>query len=678
MSRSLELYNLGCTASCALVRRTRRKKRLSWYNRTQQALPMKSTTQSTAIFVALAACGSLVPYALATNNIISDQIVDGSGSPWQLPAGGRASLADLGLARVPLGSNSLVRISPWSTLPGDIAQMSHFGSDLYFGTTDGQIWRYDQEGNRPQTPLLDLPAERADFSNAGPFSGRGLRGFAFHPRFAENRLLYTMHRELGGGAATHGTLSADAQYVLGEWDFNQPSGEPPAFRSVLRVGYPATDHAGGQIGFNPAAEQDDPDFGLLYAGFGDGGGACSGSKTCINQFGFGQDLSTIQSAVIRIDPLRDGSNPYTIPADNPFLVASDPENNIPDEIFAKGFRNASTMMFDPATGDLLLGDISHNTIEEINLVESGRNYGWGIREGTWIYTDLTNTDDSLRYVPLGDGSDVDALSATYAGKDSAGDPVVHEVSRLTDGFTSPIAQFTHEGNDGRSAIVTGTVYRGTLAPALDGMFLFSNLSQDELYYAHQSELVNDQSPAAVFELVNLVGPSGLPVGSLGTIVGNDRVNLRFGQDGQGELYLISKHNDTIYRLETPGDYDRDGRVEPADYTVWRDSLGATGPHQWADGDANGTIDLADYEIWASYFAIAAAARAQTGSELLPVPEPAQLVLLAWGSLSLMPWRGRGRACRLVWAVGVPAPGCFRQALPIASASQDRAGHEPPR
>ena len=147
-----------------------------------------------------------------------------------------------------------------------------------------------------------------------------------------------MHREVGGGAATHGTPGAAAHYVLGEWYFAQPADSSPIFRSVLRVGYPATDHAGGQIGFNPAAEPSDADYGLLYAGFGDGGGACSGSRECIDQFGFGQDWSTVQSAVIRIDPRSGGGNPYSIPTGNPFQLAGDPDSAIPDEIFAKGFR----------------------------------------------------------------------------------------------------------------------------------------------------------------------------------------------------------------------------------------------------------------------------------------------------------------------------------------------------
>ena len=269
-----------------------------------------------------------------------------------------------------------------------------------------------------------------------------------------------------------------------------------------------------------------------------------------------------------------------------------------------------------------------------------RNYGWGIREGTWIYTNLTDTDNSLRYVPLGNGSDVDAISASYAGQDASGTPLLHEVSRLSDEFTSPIAQFSHEANDGRSAVVTGTVYRGTLAPALEDRFLFSNLSQDEIYYAEQSEVVNDESPAELFELVNLVGPSGMPVPSLSTIVGSDRANVRFGQDGQGELYLISKHNDVIYRFETAGDFNQNGRVDPADYTTWRDTLGSTDLRLPADGDASETIDAADYQIWAAYFAIMSAAQTQSSAAPIRVPEPGLLGYVAIAGVLLVPLHRR--------------------------------------
>ena len=49
-----------------------------------------------------------------------------------------------------------------------------------------------------------------------------------------------------------------------------------------------------------------------------------------------------------------------------------------------------------------------------------------------------------------------------------------------------------------------------------------------------------------------------------------------------------------------GDYNQDGTVDSADYAVWRDELGMTGPSP-ADGDRNGVVDLVDLELWLNNF-----------------------------------------------------------------------------
>ncbi len=78
----------------------------------------------------------------------------------------------------------------------------------------------------------------------------------------------------------------------------------------------------------------------------------------------------------------------------------------------------------------------------------------------------------------------------------------------------------------------------------------------------------------------------------------------------------------------PGDYNSDGNVDAADYTVWRDTLGSTEDLR-ANGDdtgaSMGVIDAADYDVWKTNFgqpAGAAAAHATT------IPEPATPILLA--------------------------------------------------
>ena len=113
---------------------------------------------------AMLATGLIAQQADATINVISDQIVDGAGNPYQRPAGGNATLDDLGLGTVPLDSSVAVKVVPWSTLPGDIGQMQHRAGKLYFSTVQGQIWEYDLAGNRNPTPLLNVDALRSAFT----------------------------------------------------------------------------------------------------------------------------------------------------------------------------------------------------------------------------------------------------------------------------------------------------------------------------------------------------------------------------------------------------------------------------------------------------------------------------------------------------------------------------------
>ncbi len=83
------------------------------------------------------------------------------------------------------------------------------------------------------------------------------------------------------------------------------------------------------------------------------------------------------------------------------------------------------------------------------------------------------------------------------------------------------------------------------------------------------------------------------------------------------------------RVILGGDFNRDGFVDAADYTTWRDTLGTTvaAIGDAADGSLNGVIDAADYDVWATRFGTSAVVAAST------VPEPATILLAMIGVLA---------------------------------------------
>jgi autotransporter family porin len=71
-----------------------------------------------------------------------------------------------------------------------------------------------------------------------------------------------------------------------------------------------------------------------------------------------------------------------------------------------------------------------------------------------------------------------------------------------------------------------------------------------------------------------------------------------------------------------GDYNHNGIVDAADYSIWRDTLGSTSDIR-ADGDNNGMVNPADYNVWKLNFGATggAGAAGHLSPQLLSVPEP---------------------------------------------------------
>jgi hypothetical protein len=81
-----------------------------------------------------------------------------------------------------------------------------------------------------------------------------------------------------------------------------------------------------------------------------------------------------------------------------------------------------------------------------------------------------------------------------------------------------------------------------------------------------------------------------------------------------------------------GDYNQNGVVDAADYTVWRNTLGAmVSVFSGADGNGNNQIDAGDYTVWKAHFGETAGGPGGSSAGASPsqaaVPEPATLSLM---------------------------------------------------
>ncbi|MBC9868998.1 MAG: cytochrome C [Opitutae bacterium] len=345
-----------------------------------------------------------------------------------------------------------------------------------------------------------------------PGLGTGFTSFAFHPDFANNGTFYTAHSEGAGSGQANFTgpvrsAPVALQGVIVEWIASDPSAS--AFsgskREILRVDLTHTIHGMQEIAFNPNALPGGSDYGLLYICIGDAGSTIRGFPLNAHR------LDSVLGTILRIDPAGNNSanGNYGIPVDNP------------GEIWAYGFRNPHRISWDSAgDGKMLSGDIGERNIEELNWIEPGRDYGWNEREGTFVINpEFENNPQN------GEREEVFALP-----------PNDEEF-----GYTYPVAQYDQD--EGR-AIVSGFVYRGSLAGALAGKFLFGDIVNGKIFVVEADTLQQGyQSEIEQLEL-ELDGQKRTML----QIVGDSRVDLRFGIDAHNELYLLEKRWGRIYKV----------------------------------------------------------------------------------------------------------------------------------
>jgi glucose/arabinose dehydrogenase len=202
-------------------------------------------------------------------------------------------------------------------------------------------------------PFLSMPGRVQTGGESGMLS------MAFAPDYARSRRYYVYFTDNAGAIVVE-------QYRASARNPNRT--QRGSRRLVIRQPHPRYNHKGGQLQFGPD--------GMLYMGFGDGGGGGDPDRNA-------QNLGRLLGKLLRIDPRPGGG--YTIPASNPFAGRAGARG----EIFAYGLRNPYRFSFDRRTGALTMGDVGQEEVEEIDYVRSPRgggfNFGWSIFEGRSRY-----------------------------------------------------------------------------------------------------------------------------------------------------------------------------------------------------------------------------------------------------------------------------------------------------
>ena len=407
----------------------------------------------------------------------------------------------------------LKQIADGLTAPNWAVPIPGATEHLYVNDQDFKLWRINLANNTKELFFSSFSSQQVPLgiAGSGSYDERGFLGFAFHPQYAENGLWYTYTSEIAGDSSDFSTLPTGAtpnhRSVITEMRSISPSlNELPAsiepVRELLTVDQPQFNHNGGALNFGPDN--------MLYIAFGDGG-ASDDEGIGHGTEGNGQNPGNPLGSLLRIDPAGNNSSngKYGIPSDNPFVSSG---TALP-ETYAYGFRNPFRFSFDSKTGALVLADVGQNDIEEVNLVQSGGNYGWGLKEG------------SFRFEPNG-----------------------NEPGFVTDGsvagnFIDPVVQYDH---DEGTATVGGFVYRGNVISALQGKYLFGDVARTgngdgRLFYSDGSSILE-------LDLIEQDQPGFWVLG--------------FGQDGDGELYVLGNTTGTpfgttgaVYKLVPNASFD---------------------------------------------------------------------------------------------------------------------------
>jgi glucose/arabinose dehydrogenase len=246
-------------------------------------------------------------------------------------------------------------------------------------STQPGVLRVVQNGTLLTTPAIDLTSVTCSNSE------RGLLGIAVDPNFTANGFVYLYYTFKKFGSCPMNTSSAPVNRVSRFVMTGNTLGSELVL--VDNIKSPNGNHNAGDLNFGKD--------GLLYISTGDGGCDYLTPANCGGANDASRDQNQLIGKILRVT--NDGS----IPASNPFqglgtarcnVDGSTTVGNKCQETFAWGLRNPFRFAMDPnASGTVFhINDVGQNTWEEIDLGQSGADYGWNIREGFCVNGSTTN------------------------------------------------------------------------------------------------------------------------------------------------------------------------------------------------------------------------------------------------------------------------------------------------
>jgi glucose/arabinose dehydrogenase len=368
----------------------------------------------------------------------------------------RAHATTIGLQQVAMGLSG----------PIGIVNAADGSDRLFIIEQSGRIRVITSGGTLLPTPFLDVS------SIVKTSTEEGLLGLAFHPDYETNGLFYVDYVNLAGDIVI-------ARYQVSGGDPNVADAGS-AF-PMLTISHPFFgNHNGGQLQFGPD--------GYLYISVGDGGG---GGDTANNA----QNLEVLLGKILRLDV--DSASPYGIPPDNPLVGVAGL-----DEIWAYGLRNPWRFTFDRLTGDIFIGDVGQNNIEEIDFQPAGstalRNYGWRLMEGSTCFNPPSMCNPG--------------------------------------GLILPILEYDHSFG---CSVTGGYRYRGA-SPLLAGTYLYADYCSGRVWGA---TLSGTWSTTELLDTTYFIST--------------------FGEDEDGDVYLADAVGGRIYRIDAM-DGDNDGIADSVD------------------------------------------------------------------------------------------------------------------